>query len=210
MSNSPGERSTRDRILIAAATILGENAYERLTVRGVAARAGVSVGSLRHFFPTQHALIDAVVAGLSGTELPDDPIHDTTRDASGRLASCLELMLDQLGRGELARASWRKTFEAYIVAAPPFSDNSMHAALEQLGRTRIEGWLRVLAAEGATSGDGIAERARFLATVLNGISIERALPGNDEAQRRFETTTILRAAKAALGEAEGSDSPRQR
>jgi len=73
---SPEAPSTRQRILIAAATMLGENPTARLSVRAVAARAGVSTGSLRHFFPTQRALIDTVVAGLYDLELPEDPMSD--------------------------------------------------------------------------------------------------------------------------------------
>jgi len=46
-------RSSRDRILIAAAGMIGEDPAARLSVRAVAARAGVSTGSLRFHFPTQ-------------------------------------------------------------------------------------------------------------------------------------------------------------
>ena len=63
MSVGPDEPGTRDKILIAAATMLGEDPTARLSVRAVATRAQVSTGSLRHFFPTQRDLIDTVKIG---------------------------------------------------------------------------------------------------------------------------------------------------
>lgn len=43
---------TRERILQAAAEMLAEDVTTTLSVRAVAARAGVSTGSLRFHFPT--------------------------------------------------------------------------------------------------------------------------------------------------------------
>ena len=73
-----GEPSTRDRILIAAATMVSEDPGARFSVRAVASRAGVSTGSLRHFFPTQRALIDEVAAGITGLLVNESGIEDTT------------------------------------------------------------------------------------------------------------------------------------
>jgi AcrR family transcriptional regulator len=201
MAEGNGSPGTRDRILIAAAAMLDEDPTGRLSVRGVAARAGVSTGSLRHFFPTQEALIDAVVAGLAGVEVPGDPILDRQREPGERLEACMQLMLDQLGTGERVRASWRKTYEVYLEASPPRTEGSAYSALEQLGMQRIERWLRVLADDGVLPVSGIAERARFLATVLNGVYLERALPADRAAQQRFEATTIRMAVEAVLRQA---------
>lgn len=198
MPGDAADRSTRDKILIAAATMLEEDPTGRFSVRGVAARAGVSTGSLRHFFPTQQVLIDTVVAGLVEVELPDDPIHDDERTAEDRLEACLQLMLRQLGTGERARASWRQIHEAYIASDPHHPDATSYSALEQLGLARIARWLRVLADEGAITTDGIEVRARFLTTVLNGIYIERALPADHDTQQRFEATTIRLAIRTVL------------
>ena len=77
----PAKQSTRTKILIAAATLLGEDPTSRLSVRTVAARAGVSVGSLRHFFPTQQALIDTVIAGIYDLY---SPLRDHHGDPAGR------------------------------------------------------------------------------------------------------------------------------
>ncbi|GAA4689492.1 hypothetical protein GCM10023226_29190 [Nocardioides nanhaiensis] len=171
---------TRDRILVAAATMLGEDPTARLSVRGVAARAGVSVGSLRHFFPTQRQLLDTVVAGLAALELPDDPLADRSRSASDRLLTALQLVLAEVGAGEQARRHVSSLHAAYV-ASPPGED-AEHAfhALERLSLGRIEGWLAGLREEGVALREGVDDvetAARFLLTVLNGLALERALPG---------------------------------
>ena len=58
------EKSSKDRILEAAVAMAGEKLGAGLSVRAVAARAGVSTGSLRHHFPTQRALQDAVLGAI--------------------------------------------------------------------------------------------------------------------------------------------------
>lgn len=195
MSHEIVPHGTREKILIAAAEMLGTDPTARLSVRGVAMRAGVSTGSLRHFFPTQRDLIDTVVAGLASVEIPDDPIHDTSRTASERLLSCLQLMLEHVGRGEQARAYWRKLYEAYVATTPAGDDTVAYLALDQLGRDRIEGWLARLVAERAIPPGDNERRARFLGSVLNGLLTERILPAPAE-QVSFEEDTLRTAIQA--------------
>lgn len=187
-SETPG---TRDKILIAAATMLGENPTARLSVRAVAARAQVSTGSLRHFFPTQRALVDTVIAGLHDLDVPDDPIHDHTRTPSERLVAGLQLFLAQVGAGDRARQHWGALYEAYV-ASPPSDDEAVtYLALERLGRRRIERWLAVLVEEGAIASGGIEQRARFLATVLDGLTTRRALPSEAlQVENEIETLRV--------------------
>lgn len=172
-SKEPG---TRSKILIAAATMLGENPTARLSVRGVAARAQVSTGSLRHFFPTPRELIETVVAGMYDLEIPDDPIDDRSLTPEERLTACLQLLLSHVGVGERARQQWGALYEAYVATPPSEDEAATYLALERMGRHRIEQWLTTLVDEGAIAAGGIEERARFLATVTSGIATERALP----------------------------------
>lgn len=51
----------RQLILNAAKTILIKSGYHNLSVRRVAAKAGVSVGNLQYYFPTKRALTDAML-----------------------------------------------------------------------------------------------------------------------------------------------------
>ncbi|MBG6238270.1 AcrR family transcriptional regulator [Mycetocola sp. CAN_C7] len=192
-SKDPG---TRDKILIAAATMLGENPTARLSVRAVAARAHVSTGSLRHFFPTQRALIDTVVAGIYDVEIPDDPIHDHALAPTERLIACLRLILAQVGAGGRAREQWGALYETYVASTPSDDEAATYLALERMGRHRVERWLTTLIEEGAIPAGEVEQRARFLATVISGLMTERALPA--EAVRVETETETLRLAVHAV------------
>lgn len=176
MVSPPAEPGTRDKILIAAATMLGEDPTARLSVRAVAARAQVSTGSLRHFFPTQRSLLDTVVAGIYDVDLPDDPIDDHARTPSERLIAGLRLMLAHVGAGDRARQHWGALYEAYVASTPSDDEAATYLALERMGRHRIERWLATLIEEGAIPAGEVEQRARFLTTVVSGLMTERALP----------------------------------
>lgn len=192
------EHGTRDRILIAAATMLGEDSTSRLSVRAVAARAGVSTGSLRHFFPTQQTLIDTVVAGLYQVAVDGEPLRDTTRPAADRLIACLQQILEHVGTGEQAREMWRRTVRTHLGPSTPAGSTETYLALERGGLHRLEQLLQVLSDEGALAPGSIEAQARFLGSVLNGLSIERALPA-DGPRAVFERDTLRLAAGAVLG-----------
>jgi AcrR family transcriptional regulator len=52
-----GHRSPREQIVRAAAESLLENGYASTSVRSIAARAGVAIGNLQHYFPTKSQLL---------------------------------------------------------------------------------------------------------------------------------------------------------
>ncbi|MFD3684259.1 TetR/AcrR family transcriptional regulator [Nocardiopsis sp. NPDC058631] len=189
--------SSRERILVAAATMLGEDPAARLSVRAVAARAGVSTGSLRHHFPTQDALQDAVLAGVYETVFAGDPIHDTALPARDRLVSCVRQLLAPVGTGKRARELWGTTYEMFIAPEPTEETRAAYLAMERAARHRVEHWLSVLATEGALPGGDNTQRAKFLITVVNGLSVERAFP-NSESLLTSETATLFAAVDSVL------------
>lgn len=197
MDAASTEPGTRDKILIAAATMLGENPTARLSVRAVAARAQVSTGSLRHFFPTQRDLLDTVIAGMYDLDIPDDPIDDRSLTAAERLLACLRLLLAQVGVGERAREQWGALYEAYVASAPSEDEAATYLALDRMGRHRIEQWLDVLIAEGAMPAGSTEQRARFLGTVLAGLMAERALP-TEAVRVEVEADTLRLAVHAVM------------
>lgn len=192
-----GAHGSREKILIAAATMLGEDPTARLSVRAVAARAGVSTGSLRHFFPTQQELLDTVMAGLYDIEFPEDPIQDTTKAAGERLVACLRMALSHSGTGKKARDMWTSVHEAYVQSQPSAGATETYLALERVGHRRIEKWLMILTEEGSIPVGDNEQRARFLGTVLTGLSVERVLPA-DGARPGHETDTLHMAAQCIM------------
>jgi AcrR family transcriptional regulator len=57
----PGESSTRDDILAAAAAAFAEHGYDRATIRGIAAVAGVDPALVIHYFGSKDALFEEVL-----------------------------------------------------------------------------------------------------------------------------------------------------
>jgi AcrR family transcriptional regulator len=190
--------SSRDRVLQAAMAMFGEDPGARLSVRAVAARAGVSTGSLRYHFPTQRALQDAVLAGVYDVLTPGDRIHDRSAPARDRLIDCLRQVLALAGVGDQARAAWSEVFKTYIEPEPTDENRAAYLAIEREARRRVEYWLTVLRNEGALADGDNSRRAGFLVTVLNGLSIARALP-SDESILAAETETLHAAVDHVLG-----------
>ncbi|MET8995978.1 hypothetical protein [Amycolatopsis sp. NPDC004169] len=98
-------------------------------------------------------------------------------------------MLALAGVGAQARASWSEIFKSYIEPEPTDESRAAYLAIEREGQRRVEYWLTVLRDEGALADGDNGRRARFLMTVLNGLSIARALP-SDESILATETETL--------------------
>lgn len=197
MTVDPSTMHTRDRILHTALTMFGENPGGKLSVRAVAARTGVSTGSLRFHFPTQRELLDEVLRIVYEVIAPDDPIHDEALSPRERLLACLRQVLAPSGVGEQARRAATLLHQTFI--EPELTDELRDAYLanERMGQRRVEHWLSVLGRDGSLPPGDDARRARFLNTVLAGLALERALP-SDESILEAETNTLTLAVDAVF------------
>ncbi len=188
---------SREKILKAAAEMIAEDMTASLSVRAVAARAGVSTGSLRFHFPTQRELQDTVLAKIYEFAFPDDPIRDRSLPARDRLVNCLRQVLAPAGVGEEARKAWGVAYQAFIAPDPTEKVRTAYLAYERGAARRVEYWLSVLAGEGELPRQDYAPKVRFLLTVLNGLSVERALPAA-ESLLKTETETLYTAVDCIL------------
>ncbi|MEU0135934.1 TetR/AcrR family transcriptional regulator [Streptomyces sp. NPDC006296] len=188
---------TREKILKAAADMIAEDLAAKLSVRAVAARAGVSTGSLRFHFPTQRALQDSLLARIYEDLLPGDPIRDRTLPPRERLLNCLRQLLALVGTDEEARIAWGVTYRAFIEPEPTEPVRAAYQGLEREAERRVEHWLAVLAEDGALPPGDHTRNVRFLLTVLNGLSLERALPTR-ESVLIAETETLNAAVDVVL------------
>ncbi|WP_424936812.1 MULTISPECIES: TetR/AcrR family transcriptional regulator [Bacteria] len=186
---------TRDRIVQAGAAIV-QAGSERLTVRNIAARAGVGMGTLRHHFPTQRALSDAVLAAIYEEALPDERIRDTTVPAAERLLECLRHLLAPVGTGQAARESWAGIFRSFIDTTAAAESRDGYVDLHRQTMRRVGSWLAVLTEEGTLAPGDNTVRTQFLLTVVNGLALQRALP-SEETTLDLENA-VLRAAIDAL------------
>lgn len=168
--------STRRKILDAAMSMMEEGGGQRLTVRAVAARAEVGMGTLRHYFPTQRVLLDAVLASMYESAMPDDRIHDAALPARQRLVDNLGRLVATIGIGDEARARWGDIYRNYISLDASDDVRGTYAAFDEQAARRVETWLSVLVEQGALEEGDNTARARFLLYVVNGLVLGRALP----------------------------------
>lgn len=193
---------SREKVLAAAAAMYAQDPTATLSVRAVAARAGVSTGSLRFHFPTQAALRETLLAAIYDHAFPDDVITDASMPPRERLLRCLRDLLAPVGTGPQARQAWRRLLERLLAAEPPTTQT--RAAYEEMGAQgshRVGRWLRVLAEEGALPPGDDQARAHFLLTVVGGLSFERATPGAQDDLLTREALTLGLAVDAVLSKA---------
>ncbi|MFE3171078.1 TetR/AcrR family transcriptional regulator [Amycolatopsis sp. NPDC059090] len=88
----PDDLTARARIRDAAMRHFGEHGFERATIRGIAAEAGVSLGLVRHHFGSKQALREACDAHLAkllrqlNDQVPAD-LADLTNPNAGAVAN---------------------------------------------------------------------------------------------------------------------------
>lgn len=202
----PAGLSSRDKILWAAATMLGGESATTPSVRAVAARAGVSTGSVQHHFPTQRELMDEVLVLVYDTVLPDDSVHDSSIPARDRLVASLHRLLALTVEGLDPRDAWGQAFDRYVRPAPTDAAREEYLASERELRRRIEYCLTVLQSEGALTPGDNSRRARFLYTVVSGLSIAQAFPA-ETSLLATEFEVLRMAADYVLNEQPPSEEP---
>ena len=189
---------TRTRILEAAGEIARSGGDTRMSVRAVAQRAGVGIGTLRYHFPTQRALLDAVLSSIYEEAMPDDRIRDATVAPRDRLLESLRGILAPIGLDARAREVWTELHRTFIDPSAPSETRDGYLELSRQTLRRIESWLSILTEEGAAPDGDNAARARFLVTVLDGLGVERALP-SDRARIHVEAEVLGAAVDHVLG-----------
>ena len=99
---------TRTKIVAAARDLVLDGSASAPSVRAVAARAGVGASTLRHHFPTQPELMEAVLVAVYADAMPDERIRDASVPAGQRLVECLTNLLTPVGSADQARERWRE------------------------------------------------------------------------------------------------------
>lgn len=168
--------NSRDKIIAAAVSMRQRDPNTALSVRAVAAEAGVSTGTLRHFFPTQRQLRDTVFSTIYANVFSDGDLFDRSIPARERLLARLSQMVAAAGTLEQTTYLWTDVFNRFVY---PDATEAARNEFIELGRhtqDRVVSWLRVLIDEGAMPEGNNEMRARFLLTVVSGVLIERVLP----------------------------------
>ena len=167
------------------------------SVRAVAARAGVGASTLRHHFPTQPELMEAVMVAVYADAMPDERIGDVSVPAGERLVECLTNLLTPVGSAEQARELWRHLFRTFVDSDRQPGADAGYAVVVRHSRRRVESWLVDPRDPGVAGRPATTRlRARYLLTVIDGLAINRALP--DDGLSPEVESAILRAAVDAV------------
>ncbi|GAA4908141.1 TetR family transcriptional regulator [Actinomycetospora succinea] len=167
MGNDRG-RSTRAAVLDAAADLVGELGWGRVSTRAVAERAGVRPGLVHYHFASQQELLAEAATGrlatLTGEGL--DALEDTPDLPTG-----LALLRESVAHVDPTDPVHLLMAETHLAASrDPVLADAVRGVVAVF-RTRLTGWLVSRGVPSATAG----ESAALLTAVLDGIALHRAL-----------------------------------
>ncbi|MCJ1694313.1 TetR/AcrR family transcriptional regulator [Rathayibacter caricis] len=167
----------REEILRAARALAAEHGVAALSVRAVAARAGIGASTLRHHFPTQRALYDAVVAELFDPGLGDLRIDDRRVDPLERLLECVGQFLP----AEDAPPALGGWFALHAASAGPGSTEqgrALVAALDASSRASTVRWIDLLAEEGVLRRGPLEQHVELILALVDGLRLRMLVPGS--------------------------------
>jgi AcrR family transcriptional regulator len=164
-------------------------------VRKIASEAGIGPSTLRHYYPTQGALHEALALRQLGTYLSDLRITDQSVPAAERLFECVAQFLPSKGAGVAPLESWiTLQAEAYgLEVHQPIRD--LFDALDKQGRARVGGWLDMLAREGALPKAATSDARAILLATVNGLCLAMV---NSERLSLARSRSLLRQVVDAL------------
>lgn len=160
--------------IIAAAIRLAEGSepgQANLSVRAVAREAGVGASTLRHYFPTQSELHEAVARQSIDTVVDDCSIADSSLDPGERLYECCTQFLPTHERREFQLELW---FSMHLRALGPERRAVSRRLLEhghEVTYGCLHRWLNTLADEGHLDPAEVAPSASSLFTTIDGIAL---------------------------------------
>jgi len=166
------------QIIEAARALVRDDPHSSLSVRSVAERAGVGASTLRHYFPSQHDLREAVYEAMFEPIASDLRIHEATVPARERLRECLVQLLPPTMPAGAPIDGWLSTISAAFGSSAAPEARAGWTSYVTNTRRQIIGWLRVLADEGAVAGGSEERSARLLLTVVDGLTIARIIPAS--------------------------------
>ncbi|HTN59629.1 MAG TPA: TetR/AcrR family transcriptional regulator [Protaetiibacter sp.] len=153
----------RPALVRAMIDIISERGFEGLSVRGVAARAGVSVGAVQHHFPTKDAMLDAAMAAIAAAAGGRSSELERVADPVEQLHALVDLLIPASATSPVTRV-W------LAFAARAAVDESTRTNYVRLW-ARVRDELQLLLAAAGGSPELAAESSRELLALLDGLAL---------------------------------------
>jgi AcrR family transcriptional regulator len=146
-----------DRVVAAAHALLAEDGYDAMSTNRIAQRAGISIGSLYHYFPTKEAIVAELARRLEtrGLEIATGLL---VRGGATPMPELVRALVEILRSPDIGLVPVRRTLLARV---PPrwFAEHSM--AVDREVRAWTAAAMRARA--GAELRDGPADVMAFVA-----------------------------------------------
>ena len=165
--------SRRDDIISAAIRLAEQSApgQASLSVRAVAKEAGIGASTLRHYFPTQTDLHEAIARSSMDTAVQDFSIMDSSLDPAERLFECCAQFLPTHEHRDMQLELW---FTMHLSALGP-DRRAVSRRLLEYGHDFtyecLHRWLGVLAAEGHIEAAEVPPASIAMFTMLDGLAL---------------------------------------
>jgi len=186
------EAARRAQVLRAARACIVAQGYERVTVRDVAAAAGVSTGTVVHYFGDKDSVLEAALLGkVQDTGLALRAALAGASSARERLERLVEASLPA---SDEVRDEWRLWLTFWGEA----TRNERLRAVSERQHRRWTAFLARIIADGVAAGEfapvEVDAAAAQLAALIDGLAVQATLgnPGLDAARMRRLCLDALR------------------
>ncbi len=155
--------SARHDVVAAVVAVLAEAGFEGLSVRTVAARAGVSVGAVQHHFPTKAQMVTAAMASIAAEATQRLGELERVADPGERLHALVDRLVPSSGDSLVTRI-WLS-----LAARATVDEEAAEAYADLWGRTRAT--LRLLLPAAGAPAATAEDDATELLALLDGLAV---------------------------------------
>lgn len=167
----------REEILAAANRVLNTKGIDELSVRNVAAEAGIGASTLRHYFPSQKELYNEVIGGLLDMQINDGEITNSKIPAAERLTTCMLQLLPPEDAAVPELMNWFGYYQTVLSPGRGAKEIELGKTLSTRARNRVRQWLTTLEDEGHTVTTDKEAATVWLLSTADGLCLQLLMPG---------------------------------
>ena len=164
--------ATRAALIHAMIAMILENGFEGLSVRDLAARAGVSAGAVQHHFPSKSAMLEAAMDAITTSAGERYAELESIADPGERLHAVVDLLVPGDASDPAARV-W------LAFAARAAVDESTRESYAQLW-SRLRAGIRMLVAAASGELASAEDSSIELLALLDGLALSVVAEQNDD------------------------------